>query len=379
VVGGGSHNVAQAITATIGGGEYISVTGKAGTVSGGSHITVTGDFAAVGGGAGNIASGYAAVVSGGGGKAIEGGAAPNVASGSWSVVGGGGKNTASGNDSTVSGGWTNTAGAYATVGGGLGNNAAGQSTVIGGGNWNSAIGNMSTVGGGESNSTSGWYGTVAGGYQNSASGYAASVTGGFSNTAGGAYSYAGGRRAKAPNDGSFVWGDSTNADIRAATSNTFVVRANGGIWFGKATSDAAPIIGASTFISTSTGAYLSAGGAWTNASDRGLKDNFAPLTGSDLLRKLAAVEISTWNYKAEDPSIRHMGPSAQDFYGAFGLGGDRAHISTVDADGVALATIQALYELSQEQAVRITDLEGRLAELEALVNQLVQQKVTGSQ
>ncbi len=35
---------------------------------------------------------------------------------------------------------------------------------------------------------------------------------------------------------------------------------------------------------------------------------------------------------------------AQDFYAAFKLGEDSRHITTVDAEGVALAAIQALYK-----------------------------------
>ena len=37
-----------------------------------------------------------------------------------------------------------------------------------------------------------------------------------------------------------------------------------------------------------------------------------------------------------------IGPVAQDFYAAFGVGHGERHIATVDADGVALAAIQAL-------------------------------------
>jgi hypothetical protein len=44
-----------------------------------------------------------------------------------------------------------------------------------------------------------------------------------------------------------------------------------------------------------------------------------------------------------------MGPMAQDFYTAFGLGEDDRHITTVDADGVALAAIQALYHAFKEE------------------------------
>ena len=110
-------------------------------------------------------------------------------------------------------------------------------------------------------------------------------------------------------------------------------------------------------INTSTGAYLSTGGTWTNASDRKAKENIEPVDPEAILEGVARLPISTWNYKTQDDSIRHIGPMAQDFYAAFGVGEDERHISTIDADGVALAAIQGLYRLSQEQAARIEALE----------------------
>ena len=83
-----------------------------------------------------------------------------------------------------------------------------------------------------------------------------------------------------------------------------------------------------------------------------------------MLARLAALPITTWNYKAEDPAIRHMGPTAQDFYAAFGLGQDDGHIAALDSSGVALAAIQGLHQLSQEQAARIEELESENAALQ---------------
>ena len=79
--------------------------------------------------------------------------------------------------------------------------------------------------------------------------------------------------------------------------------------------------------------------------------------------------------KAQSPSVRHVGPMAQDFHAAFGLGGDDKHINTVDADGVALAAIQGLNqkvekELKQKDA-KIAALERELGELRQLVNTLI--------
>ncbi len=49
---------------------------------------------------------------------------------------------------------------------------------------------------------------------------------------------------------------------------------------------------------------------------------------------------------------------------------DDTHITTVDADGVALAAIQGQYELSQEQAARIQSLEAENADLHAQLDDL---------
>ena len=38
--------------------------------------------------------------------------------------------------------------------------------------------------------------------------------------------------------------------------------------------------------------------------------------------------IQERSYLAQDPSIRHLGPTAQDFYGVLGLGGDDLTITT---------------------------------------------------
>ena len=83
-----------------------------------------------------------------------------------------------------------------------------------------------------------------------------------------------------------------------------------------------------------------------------------------------------------DPSTRHIGPMAQDFYGAFNVGMDDKHIATTDEDGVALAAIQGLNRKmdSENAALRIEnaglkhqneELEKRLENLEQMVKSLV--------
>jgi hypothetical protein len=95
-------------------------------------------------------------------------------------------------------------------------------------------------------------------------------------------------------------------------------------------------------------------------SDRNLKEHVAAVDGRDILARIAAVPVQTWNYKNQDSSIRHIGPMAQDFAVAFGVGESDKQISVVDAHGVAFAAIQALYEMIQEKDSQIDALRAEL-------------------
>jgi len=82
------------------------------------------------------------------------------------------------------------------------------------------------------------------------------------------------------------------------------------------------------------------------------------------------VPVSTWRYRAEESGARHMGPMAQDFKAAFGLGDSDRHITTVDADGVALAAVAGLNGISKEHEARIRQLTRENAELRARLERL---------
>jgi hypothetical protein len=98
-------------------------------------------------------------------------------------------------------------------------------------------------------------------------------------------------------------------------------------------------------------------------SDRNLKRDIEPVDEQAVLERVAQLPVSTWSYKTDDPTVRHLGPMAQDFHAAFGLGDtDRAY-SSIDAHGVALAAIKALNERSKELEERIERLERENAEL----------------
>jgi hypothetical protein len=102
---------------------------------------------------------------------------------------------------------------------------------------------------------------------------------------------------------------------------------------------------------------------WACSSDRNLKENFTEIDKKDLLENLDEMPVTKWNVKGS--SIAHIGPTAQDFYSAFKVGEDDTHINTVDAQGVSLAAIQALYQLVKEQQEKIRGLEKDNAALRA--------------
>ena len=297
-----------------------------------------------------------------------GGGLSNMVSDDYATVGGGYANIASANSATVSGGYQNSAGNSATVGGGYGNSATAQFATIGGGGRTNgadpATGNRvtdvyGTVGGGGNNqagdttSSNRAYATVSGGKSNTASGVYATVAGGFTNLASGTYSFAAGRQARAVHGGSFVWGDGSAANISSTAPNQFIARASGGVTF---YSNSA----------ASSGVTLPAGsGSWNSLSDRNSKANIVAVDSASILQRLAAMPIQRWNYRTQDASVKHIGPMAQDFAAAFGVGENTTTISAVDADGVALAAIQGLNQKLVEKDREVAALQAEATTLRA--------------
>jgi hypothetical protein len=91
----------------------------------------------------------------------------------------------------------------------------------------------------------------------------------------------------------------------------------------------------------------------------------AKLDPQDVLERVAGLSITSWSYLGDEAGVRHIGPMAQDFYAAFGLGVSDRRIEIADGHGVALVAIQALNELVARQAVEIAELRARLDRLEA--------------
>ncbi|MBD2209562.1 tail fiber domain-containing protein [Nostoc linckia FACHB-104] len=98
-------------------------------------------------------------------------------------------------------------------------------------------------------------------------------------------------------------------------------------------------------------------------SDRHLKESIAEVDIYAILKGIANLPISTWQYKDQGETIRRIGPMAQDFAATFNLGESDRTINVVDAHGVAFAAIQALYHVVQQQESQINELQTQLLEL----------------
>ncbi len=423
-IGGGARNRASLSYSTVGGGFQNTASGQLSTVAGGNANTAT-NGSTIGGGNGNTASGgmQGSTIAGGinnsatadgafigggiqdtasGTYATIGGGEFNIASGLGSFIGGGGFNKARGQWSVVSGGGgsfftdSNSALAdYSAIGGGLRNRTTGLGSSIAGGVNNIVSGNPSSIGGGGSNTANFDYSTVGGGFTNTANALAAAVAGGSNNIANGqfsfvgsgrfdtasghystvpggyaskaseVYSFAAGRRAKATHAGAFVWADSNDIDFASSASAQFNVRASGG----------------TRIYSNSgltAGVTLAAGAsAWVAVSDSNLKRNIRLVDEREILDKVMQLPIKRWSYKAQDPSIEHIGPMAQDFYPLFQVGDDEKTISTIDPPGIALAAIQGLYKIVQEQKAENQELKRELKELRELMQKLLAEGKAG--
>ena len=68
--------------------------------------------------------------------------------------------------------------------------------------------------------------------------------------------------------------------------------------------------------------------------------------------------VSLWTYGFDHPSVRHLGPMAQDFGAAVGLGRTDHAINLVDANGVLTVSVQVLPREVAELEVKAARLEG---------------------
>ena len=431
IAGGGVTNGAEP---TFNFGDPNRVTDHYGAIGGG-YANLAGDGAGT-----TIDRGLATVAGGGansatGASSSIGGGFQNIASGTQSTVGGGETNTASGNNSTIAGGEGNTAsGGSSVVAGGFSNRATQTSSVVSGGANNTASGGTSMVSGGRENCAGGGL-SWAGGYR--AKARPPANPGGNGSCAGLTYPGVDGDQGTFiwadAQDVDFVSSGRNQFAVRAAggfglntappssgivemtlqssvnggdVSNLWLKQrgVNDGILFnvasGSGSNNAGFFIdhydgsnqarrmelaanGSVLIRSNVTGAnsgvtMAAGGGSFTSLSDRRVKTAIEAIDAAGILARVVDLPISTWSYIAQGTDIRHIGPMAQDFKAAFAVGESDTGITTIDADGVALAAIQGLNAKLEaernalaEQVERLdsdnADLKARLERLEALL------------
>jgi hypothetical protein len=269
----------------------------------------------------------------------------------------------------------------ATIAGGGGIASIGIVATNGATNWttnnrpNQVTGDFGTVGGGLGNTTEAFAGTVAGGENNKAGGEHATVPGGLNNEASGTGSFAAGVNAKATHDYSFVWGGDPTVDTESFGEGTYTASAPRGVRFitsASGTPDSGAEIQAgqsnwTNYPAPPIGASLEPNStSWASLSDSNAKTAVTPIDHRETLRKVAALPVTAWNY-THDPNRRYIGPMAQDFHAAFGLGADDKHISTLDTDGVTLSAIKGLVEEIQEQDAALSARDRQIEALERAV------------
>jgi hypothetical protein len=416
VISGGYANTVTARRSVVGGGAFNSVSGMNSTISGGSNNSISSPASTIAGGSGNQVHSQNSVIAGGDRNTVAG---PMASGNSRNFIGGGALNYLLGEYQTIGGGYMNriengyqaaivggqenyintgsyggfigagyrdtvlslasgvmsgelnsvrASSSHSFIGGGYSNkiNTNSSAATISGGMLNNLTGQYGFIGGGTNNSSSNLYTVIGGGESNVASGRNSFIGGGRFNTASGNNTTALGSYANTNNmAGSFVYSDASSAtNTLAMAPNQFTVRASGGtIFYSNST--------------MTTGVSLAAGGgAWATISDRSKKENFETTDNEVILEKVAALPLSTWNYIAQEDSVRHMGPMAQDFHAAFGLGENNTSITTTDIDGVNMASIQALEKRTRDLKSENENLKAQLdaqakelAEIKALLLQ----------
>lgn len=107
---------------------------------------------------------------------------------------------------------------------------------------------------------------------------------------------------------------------------------------------------------------------FTALSSRTSKEGVEPVEPMAILSLVRALGIHTWSYIHDPQSTPHLGPMAEDFFAAFGLGSTERRLSLADVTGVLLAAVQGLGEWLDAQGEAISMLEAdnmRLADQNA--------------
>src|SRR5271168_3744135 len=111
-------------------------------------------------------------------------------------------------------------------------------------------------------------------------------------------------------------------------------------------------------IQTAGGAYVTAGGVWTNASSRALKKDIQPLPADEAMQTLAGLVPVTFKYKADDEA--HVGFIAEDVPDLVAAK-DRKGLSAMDIVAVLAKVVQQQQLQLSEQRRELDTMRAQLA------------------
>src|SRR5271167_997250 len=111
-------------------------------------------------------------------------------------------------------------------------------------------------------------------------------------------------------------------------------------------------------IQTAGGAYVTAGGVWTNASSRALKKDIRPLPADEAMQTLGALVPVTFKYKADDEA--HVGFIAEDVPDLVAAK-DRKGLSAMDIVAVLAKVVQQQQLQLSEQRRELDTMRAQLA------------------
>lgn len=193
-----------------------------------------------------------------------------------------------------------------------------------------------------------------------------SVALGYRTTANNDYAVALGYRASNnTHTGTMVMGDESTTDsVRNQADNEFRIRYNGGIRLRVSTAANGNTPGAGGNVGCDLTVAVP---TWTCASSRTLKNNYEPVHGEDVLIRLRSVPVTTWSMIGGE-EVRHLGPVAEDFWQAFGLGLGETTIGMGDIDGVNFAAAKALEARTADLQTQLNARTAQVAELRGQVD-----------
>jgi hypothetical protein len=106
-----------------------------------------------------------------------------------------------------------------------------------------------------------------------------------------------------------------------------------------------------------SGAHVTSGGVWTDASSRSLKENISELSYDDALTTLLSLKPQTYNY-INSPDENYVGFIAEDVPDLVAHN-DRKSLSSMEFAAVSIAVIKQQQQVIESLLKRVEALENK--------------------